>query len=469
MHKEKWRKAYESLGPDQAQRERIWARLMAEGEAVSPDQEIVVKPKAGKRRFWRTAMLAAAITALMGASAYALGVFGREALELREPETTPYKLVIGEDGKGRQEENPEEGGFFSITQPQELPEELDPAVREKVENSRTAWAEWTAWKEANDIQIPASFEPPENSMRSELREEADGSWTLVFSRPDKSDEELAAWTNRIEDALNEDREKGLALQAEYDAYFGDPANWVVLEERSVTAAEVEQNRLALEQSGRTLEGYDANYRIRNEEQAAKLEEIAGKYGLSLRKDRQTLFGRVSDFYTLHGKPDWMSEEVYQQQLQNTQGETAEEMLAALSGQCCRGELFAAPPAFVDHLYWYQEGSFGVNFTWVTKDGKLANCYLYNSMYATLSSGWELFDEIEDVSSYTARTYRAQDGTELVILESDHQNVWGWHADSYLYVYLEDSFLVIKVSREEGLSPAELEEIADGLNYRQINK
>ena len=57
----------------------------------------------------------------------------------------------------------------------------------------------------------------------------------------------------------------------------------------------------------------------------------------------------------------------------------------------------------------------------------------------------------------------------MILESDHQNVWGWHADSYLYVYLEDSFLVIKVSREEGLSPAELEEIADGLNYRQINK
>ena len=469
MNEKQWKDAFDSIKPDQGQSERIWARLMESEDAVSPEKQIVAKPKPGKHKLWRTALLAAVIAGLMGASAYALGLFGREALEIREPEITPQKIEIGEDGYGHLVDNPEEGGYFSITQPQELPEDMDPAVREKVENSRTAWEEWLAWREENDAHVPAAFEAPEGSFKSDLRDNGDGTWTLTFSRPDKTDEELTAITREIEETLHEDREKGFALQAEYDAYFSDPANWVILEERIVTGAEVEQYHEATQSSGMLLEDYDPNYRVENAEQARALEEIAAKYGLTLRKDRQTLFGRGSDYYAVHGKPDWMSDEMYREELQNTEGETAEAMLTALSEACCRGDLFLTPPPFVDHLYWYQEGSFGVNYSWVTQSGKIAECYLYNSCYATLSSGWELFDEIEDVSAYTARSYQTKDGAEVTLLESEHQNAWGWYDDSYVFVYLEDSFLVLKVNLPEGITGAELEAIADSVQYSQINR
>lgn len=467
MREEQWLNAYESVGPDADAEERIWESLMREvGSAAS--EMTVVRPKKQKK-LWRTMLLVAALAGAMGATAYAAGLFGTEALEIREPEITPQKLVIGEDGKGHKVDNPEEGAMFSITQPQELPDNAAPEIREKFENNKAAWAEWEVWREENRVKMPEVFQEPEGAHMSELIEHEDGSRTLVFSRPNKTEEELIAWVNEIEDMHDQDPEKAKEMEAEYSAYHADPDNWVVLEERNVSAEELEQYEYFISLSGKYLEGYDYYYRVQTEEQGKKLEEIVAKYGLSLRGDKQTLFGGMEEYYQVHERPDWVTDEMYEQELQESIGQPTADNLAALSDRCCRGDLFLTPPPYVDHLYWYEEGTFAVDFSWVTESGKLAECYLYNSMYGTLSSGWELFDEIEDVAAYASRAYLTKDGAEVTILESDHANAWGRRDASYLFVYLEDSFLVIKVDQPEGLSREELNEIADSVHYSVINK
>ena len=88
-------------------------------------------------------------------------------------------------------------------------------------------------------------------------------------------------------------------------------------------------------------------------------------------------------------------------------------------------------------------------------------YLYNSMYATLSSGREVMWLEEDVSAFTARTFQAQDGTELTILSNGQS--------AYIYAYLENSFLAIHVQGDEGITDADVDAIANTINYSSIGK
>ncbi len=469
MIEKTWKEIFDGLCPDAEAELRIWDNLMrSAGSDVAEKQIVCVKTRS--RKLWRTVLLAAALTGAMGATAFASGLFGREALVVAEPEITPHKLVVGEDHKGHLVDNPEEGAIFSITQPQEVPEDLDPAIRQKIENNKAAWEEWETWLDENELRIPAVFDSPEGAMRSRLKENGDGSWTLVFSRPKKTQEELIAWVNEIEKVTQEDQERGIRLYREYEAYLEDSDNWMELERRSVSAREKEQYDLALDLENTSVDGFDHVYRVHTREQGDKLQEICHRYGLVLRGDQNTLFGTLEDYYSVHGRPDWMSDADYERLVRDdTTGLKAEEQLAQLSENCCRGDLFWIAPPFVDHLYWYQEGSFAVNYTWLTAGGELAECYLYNSMYDTLSSGMELFQEIEDVSAYSSRAYITKDGTELTILESDHENAWGHRDKSFLYVYLQDSFLVLQVDAAKGLTAEELNAIADSIHYSVVNK
>lgn len=468
MHENEWKSAYESIGPDAAANERIWNSLMREAGADAAGRSVIRRRHTGKRQI-RMVLLAAVLVGAMGATAYAAGLFGTQALTIPEPEFTPQKLVIDEDGKGRQVDNPVDGAVFSITQPQELPENLDPAIRRKVENNKAAWEEWKSWYEENKIQEPDVFKLPEEARASDLIQNEDGDWKLVFTRPNKTDEELKNWVNAIEAESKEHPERIEELNRELSAYYENPDNWVVVEERRVSQEEYAQYQEFLSVSGKYMDSYDYHYLVQTEEQGIKLEEIASQYGLVLRHTAETRFGTLADYYAVHGVPDWMSEEDAAKLQQDSTGLSAEEQLAELSRHCCRGKLFLTPPPYVDHLYWYEEGTFGVNYTWVSENGQLAECYLYNSMYGTLSSGLELFRDIEDVDAYTTRAYITEDGTEVTILESEHENAWGHRDAAFLYVFLPDSFLVIQVENPDGLSPAELEKIADSVNFAEINR
>ncbi len=85
------------------------------------------------RRPMRTLLIAAVIACLLATTAFATGFFGFRAL-LKEEKVNYMQ---------------EEYSQISLTQPQEVPEEMDAAIAEKVENSRKAWAEWESWLEAN--------------------------------------------------------------------------------------------------------------------------------------------------------------------------------------------------------------------------------------------------------------------------------------------------------------------------------
>ena len=87
------------------------------------------------------------------------------------------------------------------------------------------------------------------------------------------------------------------------------------------------------------------------------------------------------------------------------------------------------------------------------------CYLYNSPYGTLSSGFEIFTEVKDVSAFTVRYHTTPDGTRLTVLQNG--------TEMYAYVYLENSFVTLHITQLEGLSEAEIDTILDMVNYSAI--
>ena len=456
MTENKFEQAYESIPMDPAMSDRLLRRLMAEAPETSPDKEVIMK-RTKTVKIWRTLLIAAVIALMLGATAYAAGILGPRALIVDEPRQTPGKLVLSENGETAEVvENPE-GAVFSLTQPQDLPDDIDDEIREKVENNRAAWSAWEEESAALRVEYPEAMKAPEDTWLTDQEELPDGGAILRFYALAVSGEEL--------------QEKGPYPEDDWEAYVAamlSDGNLSLLEERTVTAQDIAQERAYFDRQ-QGVPGYDYFYGLGSQEEAALLEDIAARYGLVLRHERTSLIGSMREYYELHGKPDWMSEELWQQQLQEEDmGRPSTEIAAELEAACCRGPLFDADVPRIDHLYWYEEGTFAVNYDELLSDGRIADCYAYNSMYGTLSSGLELFDEIEDPSAYEAREYTTADGTVVTLLESSHRNVWDWADNSYIFVYLDDSFFVVKVHQEDGVSPRDLEAIADHICYQNIN-
>ena len=107
------------------------------------------------------------------------------------------------------------------------------------------------------------------------------------------------------------------------------------------------------------------------------------------------------------------------------------------------------------------GTFCVSYDQELADGRRVRCYGYNSMYATLSSGREVVSQITDPESFQTRTHTAPDGTELTIMRKDNE--------AFLYVYLLDSFFEMHIHSDNALSDADVDAIADNLNYSNIGK
>ncbi len=83
------------------------------------------------------------------------------------------------------------------------------------------------------------------------------------------------------------------------------------------------------------------------------------------------------------------------------------------------------------------------------------------MYATLSSGKEVVSQISDPDQFRTRTHTAPDGTDLTILQNDKE--------AFLYVYLPYSFFEMRIQGDGALSEADVDAVADNLNYRNIGK
>ena len=320
-----------------------------------------------------------------------------------------------------------------------MPEGLDSAVKKKVENARAAWAEWRHWREANldSPHNPEVFDFPTGAVVCNEEEKEDGSITLSYYDRD-------AWALIHKDA-----------NAEPDYSAAAP-----FEVRVATAEEKAEHVAWMNYLNFTYGDYDFNYDIHNEQEAAKLEEIAAKYGLRLRRGQTLLWSKETT--------EKMDAEWNAQHGTNLHTDTSDprfltdrELCDRISEVGCSGDLFREIPWGFDKVYYYDEGTFCVSYDQELSDSRRIKCYGYNSMYATLSSGKEVVSQISDPDQFWIRTHTVPDGTELTILQKDKE--------AFLYVYLPDSFFEMHIQGDGVLSEADVDSVADNLNYRNIRK
>ena len=368
-------------------------------EALAPAADKRAKTGTG-RRVYRTLLIAAIIASFMVTAAYAAGLLDFRALLLED--------TLEIDGQ--------ELSKISLTQPQAVPEETESTgtqenalkdtdeLEEKLAASKAAWAEWEAYMdERTDREVP-------DSMKFVL-----GKGGVLHSTENEDD---------TVELLLETRE-------------GEEASTVSMEDWKQYEAWVERQALP-------YGGYDLSYRVHSEEDACKLEEIAARYGLNLRKAMQSALS--SETSAISGA-----------------GFLTNRQLAEKTAEMgCSGNIFYEPPVGFDKVYWFGEGTFCLSYyVDLPSSGERVTCYGYNSMYSTLSSGGEVINREQDLDSFTQRSHTAPDGTELTILSNGR--------DAYIYVYLENSFFAMHVHSEEGVTEEDVDYIADTLNYSLIGQ
>ena len=350
-------------------------------EAASGSSERIVPMK--KKRIITFALAAALILAL-GAVAYAADLFGLKALLITNGSLSSPENVNG----GR-----------SITQPQAVPEGMDSAIREKIDHSAKAWAEWRAWCEENAPREPESCRAPENASGIIEEKNENGTVTFIF--------------------LNGEEE---------------------IERRIISAEDYQLFKEYWDLRARGFSGYDFNYHIYTKEMADKLEEIAARYGLKLRHKQEVMlqnFDEQTGFYSF------------------------EEITSKINEICAGGKsFFRTEPTGYDKFYYFDEGTFAVSFyTGEDQSYTGTSCYLYNSPYGTLSSGYEIFDVVKDISAFTVRSHTTPDGAELTVLQNG--------TEAFAYIYLEDSFVTLHISQTAGMGDAEIDAILDMVDFSTI--
>ena len=341
--------------------------------------------------------LAAALLLALGAVAYAVDFFGIRAMFMKDAAPA---------------DNPD-GGYVSFTQPQDVPEEMDESIRAKIENSTKAWAEWDAWRKENGISQPEVFVAPEGTGYADYLENGDGSVTVIFYSAE---------------LVYDDAGKAVDYKP------------VEIERRTATAEEYEREMVYAEAQSKGYGDFDYSYHVYTKEMGNKLESIAASYELKLRHQRKAMYENVNGI---------------------TGFSSHNEITAKINEICGGGKsFFHTEPTGYDKFYYFDEGTFAVSFfTTENLTNTGTSCYLYNSPYGTLSSGFEIFDEVQDISAFTTRYHDAPDGTRLTVLQNGK--------DMYAYVYLENSFVTLHITQLEGLSDAEIDAILDMVNYSTI--
>lgn len=371
-------------------------RYLIESACFDPAQG--PKERSAKMKTIRivTLALAAALLLGLGTVAFAAGWIGPRAIVVQEVE---------------------EGGVVSLTQPQETPEDLDPAVEDGLASSRAAWAEWQAWKNSDERSpdLPPVFLKPEGAVARSIEDNGDGTFTVYFMGD----------TDLIEERI--------ATQEELDAYVD-----------AFQGEEGFQSR------------YDFNYDCRSAEEEQKLEEIAAKYGLRLRGSGTHFYSRET-FETID---EWFNAQYGANLHTDTSGPqylSNEEISSRVAEQCCRGPFFRETPLGFDKFYYFDEGSFAVCWYPIFTQERQVTCYVYNASYGTLFSGNEVGGIAFDLESFAERSHTCPDGTVFTVLESPEQ--------AYFYTYLADSYLCGTIGL--GLSESEVDQVLDSVLWTNI--
>lgn len=157
--------------------------------------------------------------------------------------------------------------------------------------------------------------------------------------------------------------------------------------------------------------YNYIYSVMDEQEAAKLEEIAAKYSLTLRMGEGTTrgFGEAADG----------------------------ELMTALTEAVGKGDIYTAAPQF-DHFVFYDNGAFQSLASIALSDGRRMYTSICSTSYTEMVDGREAGGfTVEDPDKLTTRSYTAADGTELTVSQSETQAI--------IYAYLDGSYVVVDMS------------------------
>lgn len=156
--------------------------------------------------------------------------------------------------------------------------------------------------------------------------------------------------------------------------------------------------------------YNSSYGVENESDAAKLEEIAAKYGLTLRRGEGTSQGF---------------------------GEKSSEELASALNTAAGGSVYSVTPE-IDYFTTYDSGAFQAMAEIRLEDGRrmytMLCCAPYTEMLDAMSAGGI---ELQDGGEMKTRELTAADGTELTIAQNEKQAI--------VYAYLEGSYVLVDMS------------------------
>lgn len=426
--------AYDKIKVSPQTAEDIWRRALEDAQAEPETSETKTKRSRGKN-LRRTLLIAAVIAAFMTVTAVAADFYGIKTVTREGSRQEIPMATTMPDGSIQATMTPvtEVGG----TRPYAGPD----WAMEWVGKAQTAFAEWREYKsEKLDIffaenmpniavflEVPAGDELPYNGFTT--KDNGDGTYTLTKWHYEEDPETLVPniWGEMVPDHKPVD----------------DPDTAI-----TVDKAEMDAYRSYSEYQAK-LGGYGSYhhiYTVWDAEEAAKLEEIAAKYGLSLRNGEITKFGGP--------------------EVSNT------ELNRQLGDAVGTGLIYREAPEF-DHYSTFASGSFQSMASIPLSDGRKASTYFCSTAYDEMVDGREVGGlTVREDDPMVTRSYTAADGTELAISQNETQAI--------IYAYLDSAYITLTVTIDNWVEPGvqetnfQLDEeivnyVADFINYKNIGK
>jgi len=341
--------AYSGIELDEKQAEMLWRSIETESRRPRSAETAETPVPGGKgRRLARTLLLAAALTALLTAGAFAAEFFGAKSVIIPESVGEQQFGHFDDDGNIVEEDSANSAALSMTTVYEGTEEVMDWQTR-----AAAAMEEWENYRRA-----------------------------------------------RLEVLRESDSEEYQRVQSTMGS-FGD---------------------------------YPYFYGVWDESGAAKLREIADSYGLKLRILRENKI--------------------------KLDGDSDAAMMDELSAQVCDGALCTSDLR-VDHYMVYDTGAFQLSADIKQPDGRRLGFYLCTTAYDEMISDYTVGGlVVQDFTDLVTRTYTSRDGTELTVMQNDHQ--------AFAFGYLDEYYLTMSMNisawRDElpapGMTAEQIDAIAE---------
>lgn len=274
---------------------------------------------------------------------------------------------------------------------------------QKIDNTESALKEWDEYK-AQKLQTYLATRVPNmvdflnkdgEFDGTEIQVNGDDTYTLIHWRYEEN------WSNSSVSPITGEQIPELVQVMDY--------------ENTCTVDETEYGNYLNYQELKRAEGayldYSYIYSVGDAEEASKLEEIASKHGLTVRRGEEVSYGY---------------------------GQSSDsELLSQLSAAVGKGDVYTPAPQF-DHFFYFDNGSFQSIANVTLSDSRRMYTCISNTAYNEMVDGREAGAfTVEDPASLKTRSYTSKDGTELTISQNDTQAI--------VYAYLDNSYVVVDMS------------------------